>query len=56
MKYVIYVLLTLVYFYFCTWVFNHGQAWIGIGLAVAGIIFAAYNAEKLIKKQSATKE
>jgi hypothetical protein len=53
-KFVIYGLLVLAYLYLCTWIFNHGQAWIGIGLAVVGILFAVYKAEKLIKNQSAT--
>lgn len=54
MKYVIYGLLVLGYLYLCTWIFNHGQAWIGIGLAIVGILFAVFKAEKLIKNQSFT--
>jgi hypothetical protein len=54
MKYVIYGLLVLGYLYLCTWIFNHGQAWIGIALAIVGILFAVFKAKKLIKKQSPT--
>lgn len=54
MRIVIYGLLVLAYLYLCTWIFNHGQAWIGIVLGVIGVLFAVYKAEKLIKNQSAT--
>jgi hypothetical protein len=53
-KSVIYCLLALAYLYVCTWIFNDGHAWIGIGLAVAGVLFAVYKAEKLIKNQPTT--
>lgn len=56
MKYVIYGLLVLAYLYLCSWVFNHGQAWTGIGLGVAGIIFLGYKAEKFLKQPSTNKE
>ena len=46
------IIAALIYAYGCSWAFNHINSWVGIAMAVAGVIYFADKFFTYIKSQN----
>jgi hypothetical protein len=45
------LLILFIFIYLCIWIYNHINAWAGIGVFIVGILLAANNLDKILNKK-----
>ena len=46
------ILILFIFIYLCIWIYNHINAWAGIGVFIIGILLAANKIDNLNKKNN----